>query len=137
MSRNLRTQVLLRQARKLFDARQYVLDSDWGEVQPRADAQNAYLESHSWDEYGDSGLFCPAFTLAAPMAPDPDYRRLSWRCLTCRGVQRGAVAESILVGQLDRWVYADESDDAAGARRLDGPGDARSWGGRVSALTRR
>jgi hypothetical protein len=39
-------------ARKLIDARQYVLDSDWGEVQPRADAQNAYLESHSWDEYG-------------------------------------------------------------------------------------
>ncbi|MDT5095201.1 MAG: hypothetical protein QOH60_4564 [Mycobacterium sp.] len=38
-------------ARELIDARQYVLDSDWGEVQPRADAQNAYLESHSWDEY--------------------------------------------------------------------------------------
>ena len=31
-------------ARKLIDARQYVLDSDWGEVQPRADAENAYLE---------------------------------------------------------------------------------------------
>ena len=40
-------------ARKLIDARQYVLDSDWGEVQPRADAQNAYLKSHSWDEYGE------------------------------------------------------------------------------------
>ena len=38
-------------ARKLIDARQYVLDSDWGEVQPRADDQNAYLEHHSWDEY--------------------------------------------------------------------------------------
>jgi hypothetical protein len=38
-------------ARELIDARQYVLDSDWGEVQPRAEAQNAYLESHSWDEY--------------------------------------------------------------------------------------
>jgi hypothetical protein len=38
-------------ARRLIDARQYVLDSDWGEVQPRADDQNAYLESHSWDEY--------------------------------------------------------------------------------------
>ena len=37
--------------RRLIDARQYVLDSDWGEVQPRADDQNAYLESHSWDEY--------------------------------------------------------------------------------------
>jgi hypothetical protein len=39
-------------ARELIDARQYVLDSDWGDAQPRADAQNAYLESHSWDDYG-------------------------------------------------------------------------------------
>ncbi|HSF97585.1 MAG TPA: hypothetical protein VLA55_02740, partial [Ornithinibacter sp.] len=38
-------------ARRLIDARQYVLDSDWGEVQPDAEAQNAYLESHSWDDY--------------------------------------------------------------------------------------
>jgi hypothetical protein len=38
-------------ARRLIETRQYVLDSDWGEVQPRADAQNAYLERHSWDEY--------------------------------------------------------------------------------------
>jgi hypothetical protein len=38
-------------ARRLIDARQYVLDSDWGEVQPRADDQNAYLDAHSWDEY--------------------------------------------------------------------------------------
>jgi hypothetical protein len=38
--------------RKLIAARQYVLDSDWGEVQPRADAQNTYLAKHSWDEYG-------------------------------------------------------------------------------------
>jgi hypothetical protein len=28
-----------------------VLDSDWGESQPDAAAENAYLESHSWDEY--------------------------------------------------------------------------------------
>lgn len=35
-------------ARQLIDARQYVLDSDWGAAQPRAEAQNAYLESHSW-----------------------------------------------------------------------------------------
>ena len=38
-------------ARELITARQYVLDSDWGSVQPRADAENAFLESHSWDEY--------------------------------------------------------------------------------------
>ena len=40
-------------ARKLIDARQYVLDSEWGEVQPRADDENAYLESHSWDDYAE------------------------------------------------------------------------------------
>jgi hypothetical protein len=38
-------------ARKLIDGRQYVLDSDWGEVQPRADAENTYLERHSWEDY--------------------------------------------------------------------------------------
>ena len=38
-------------ARALIDRRQYVLDSDWGEVQPRAAAQNAFLERHSWAEY--------------------------------------------------------------------------------------
>jgi hypothetical protein len=38
-------------ARSLIDARQYVLESDWGDVQPTADAQNRYLEGHSWDEY--------------------------------------------------------------------------------------
>jgi hypothetical protein len=40
-------------ARKLIDARQYVLDSDWGEAQPRADDENAYLASHSWQDYGE------------------------------------------------------------------------------------
>jgi hypothetical protein len=40
-------------ARGLIDARQYVLDSDWGEVQPRADDENAFLKAHSWSEYGE------------------------------------------------------------------------------------
>jgi len=39
-------------ARELIDSHQYVLDSDWGDVQPKADAENAYLERHGWDEYG-------------------------------------------------------------------------------------
>jgi hypothetical protein len=38
-------------ARRLIDARQYVLDSDWGEVQPRAEQQNRFLRGHSWEEY--------------------------------------------------------------------------------------
>jgi hypothetical protein len=37
--------------RRLIESRQYVLDSDWGQRQPDAAAQNAYLESHSWEEY--------------------------------------------------------------------------------------
>lgn len=40
-------------ARRLIEARQYVLDSDWGEAQPTADDENAYLASHSWDEYAE------------------------------------------------------------------------------------
>jgi hypothetical protein len=38
-------------ARRLIDARQYVLNSDWGEVQPRADDENSFLENHDWDGY--------------------------------------------------------------------------------------
>jgi hypothetical protein len=40
-------------ARRLIDARQYVLDSDWGSVQPRAAEENAFLRSHSWEEYAE------------------------------------------------------------------------------------
>jgi hypothetical protein len=40
-------------ARRLIDARQYVLDSDWGESQPRADDENAFLASHDWDAYSE------------------------------------------------------------------------------------
>jgi hypothetical protein len=35
----------------LIDSHRYVLDSDWGQVQPHADAQNAYLAKHSWQDY--------------------------------------------------------------------------------------
>jgi hypothetical protein len=38
-------------ARRLIDAHQYVLDSDWGESQPSPDDENAFLESHSWEEF--------------------------------------------------------------------------------------
>ena len=41
----------VRNCRRLIEAKQYVLNSDWGEVQPRADAQNDFLERHSWEEY--------------------------------------------------------------------------------------
>ena len=38
-------------AERLIDARQYVLRSDWGDVQPSAADENAYLEAHGWDDY--------------------------------------------------------------------------------------
>jgi len=40
-------------ARELIKARQYVLESQWNEAQPRADDENAFLDSHSWDEYSE------------------------------------------------------------------------------------
>jgi hypothetical protein len=43
----------VRRARRLIDARQYVVESDWGEVQPSAEDENAYLAGHSWDEYAE------------------------------------------------------------------------------------
>jgi hypothetical protein len=66
--------------RRLIDGRQYVLDSVWGDVQPRAEAENAFLESHSSDEYGE---WHPALTEDASDQTkaryafvDGDFRRL-------------------------------------------------------------
>jgi hypothetical protein len=40
-------------AKRLIEARQYVLESDWGDVQPNAESENAFLDSHSWDEFAE------------------------------------------------------------------------------------
>ena len=40
-------------AEELIRAKQYVLSSEWNQVQPRAEAQNAYLKNHSWDKYAE------------------------------------------------------------------------------------
>ena len=40
-------------ARRLIEKHQYVLDSDWGDVQPSAEDENAFLETHSWEAFGD------------------------------------------------------------------------------------
>ncbi|MEP6980690.1 MAG: hypothetical protein ABJA16_08020 [Nakamurella sp.] len=44
-------QAAVERARGLIESRQYVLESQWGDAQPDAEAENAYLEKHSWDEY--------------------------------------------------------------------------------------
>ena len=38
-------------ARRLIEARRYVLNSDWGEVQPKPDDENRFLKAHAWDDY--------------------------------------------------------------------------------------
>jgi|SRR6266540_2352811 len=40
-------------ARRLIDAHQYVLNSDWGEVQPQAADENRFVKAHSWDEFAE------------------------------------------------------------------------------------
>ena len=40
-------------AKRLIDSRQYVLESRWSDAQPGAEEENAYLKSHSWEEYGE------------------------------------------------------------------------------------
>ena len=40
-------------ARTLIEARQYVLDSDWTDAQPRADDENRFLDGHSWQEFAE------------------------------------------------------------------------------------
>ena len=43
----------VKRCRELIDAKQYVLNSDWGDAQPRADNENDFLDDHSWDEYAE------------------------------------------------------------------------------------
>jgi hypothetical protein len=43
----------VKKAKELIAKRQYVLESDWGATQPSADAENAFLEAHGWDAYGE------------------------------------------------------------------------------------
>jgi hypothetical protein len=51
MARYLVNQQAVAQAQRLIDARQYVLDSDWGARQPDAAAQNDFLARRGWEDY--------------------------------------------------------------------------------------
>ena len=51
MARYTLNEAAVAHGRELIKARRYVLDSDWGEVGPGADEENAFLKRHSWDEY--------------------------------------------------------------------------------------
>jgi hypothetical protein len=40
-------------AKRLIDAGKVVEESDWGEVQPKADDENRFLKSHAWTDYAE------------------------------------------------------------------------------------
>ena len=52
MARYTLNQEAFEHAKRLIAGRQYVLRSDWGEVQPTAADENRSLERHDWDDYG-------------------------------------------------------------------------------------
>ena len=39
-------------AKALIDARQYRVRSRWSDAQPGPEEENAFLETHTWEEYG-------------------------------------------------------------------------------------
>ena len=51
MARYAVNEAAVTRCQELISAKQYVLDSDWGEVQPDASAQNSFLERHDWEQY--------------------------------------------------------------------------------------
>jgi hypothetical protein len=75
-------------ARQLIDARQYVLDSDWGEVQPRAADENRFLKSHSWDEYAQWHLGL------TEGAADETKARYAFVCGDFRRIHRSGIIAS-------------------------------------------
>jgi hypothetical protein len=67
-------------AESLIRSRQYVLRSEWGEVQPKAEDENRFLGSHSWEEYAEWHLGltegAPDETKARYAFVYGDFRRL-------------------------------------------------------------
>ena len=86
-------------ARSLIASRQYVLDSDWGEVQPSAEQQNAYLENHSWEEYA-------AWHLGLTEgANDETKARFAFVCGDFRRVHRTALIACVY--RASEWRHKD------------------------------
>ena len=84
---------------RLIDAKQYVLDSDWGTAQPRAAAQNDYLERHGWADYA------AWFLALTDGAPDETKARYAFGCGDFRRVHRtGLIA---CVYRASEWRHKD------------------------------
>jgi hypothetical protein len=102
-------------ARALIRSRQYVLDSDWGTSQPRAEAENAYLERHSWDEYA-------AWHLALTEgATDETKARYAFAYGDLRRLHRTG-----LIACLSRLRVAAQRGRAGSARPVAGTGRAHA-----------
>jgi len=86
-------------ARDLIDKKQYVLDSDWGDVQPDAEAENAFLERHSWEEYA-------AWHLGLTEgANDETKARYAFVCGDLRRVHRTALIACVY--RASEWQHKD------------------------------
>ena len=109
-------------ARQLIDARQYVLKSVWSDVQPSADDENAFLESHSWEEYAQWHLALTdgaSDTYLARRGVCRDYAHLTMALLRARGIPARLVAcyapglspmdfHAVVEAAVDgRWVVLD------------------------------
>jgi hypothetical protein len=98
-------------ARHLIEAGQYVLDSDWSQVQPRASAQNAFLKSHSWPEYArwhlgltDGARERPRRATERHVVKIPDYYEY-----TCELYESGILNRATIIslrGQLTARTYS-------------------------------
>ncbi len=92
-------QAAVEHVRALIDARQYVLDSEWGEVQPDAQAQNDYLDRHTWDEYS-------AWHLGLTEgATDGTKARYAFAVGDFRRVHRSALIASVF--RASQWRHKD------------------------------
>jgi len=86
-------------ARERIQARQYVLDSDWGDAQPSAADENAYLESHSWEDYASWHLGL------TEGAADETKARYAFVCGDFRRVHRTALIACVY--RASEWRHKD------------------------------
>jgi len=42
-----------RKAKSMIESSQYALDSSWTQANPSADDENAFLDAHSWADFGE------------------------------------------------------------------------------------
>ena len=86
-------------ARTLIADRQYVLNSNWGNVQPKAADQNAFLKTHSWEEY--AGWFLGL----TEGAPDETKARFAFVCGDFRRLHRSGLIACVY--RAAEWRHKD------------------------------